>query len=325
MTSRRAFLCALSGGLVAAPLALAQPQPRHRVAWLAQGDRESTMSQFDAVRTGLRQLGYEEGKNLVLDARWADWSIERTEALATELAALHPAVIVTQGGAARFASRLSPPTPVVFIFSGDPVAAGLVATVARPGRHVTGISLLALELVGKRMELIRELLPQVRRIAVLTNPNHAGEPRERAASQAAADRLRVELSYHPAKTPAELDAALTDAAGAHVDAMVVFPDALMFRFRDTLATFGLRHRISIVSGWAVFTESGGLASYGPNVLDSYRRSAYFVDRIIKGTSAAELPVELPRTFEMAINRRTARALGLVIPPSLLLRADQVIE
>lgn len=292
---------------------------------LAQGDRESTSAHFDDVRAGLRQLGYAEGQNLVLDARWGDWSPERTDALAAELAALRPAVLITQGGAVRPASRLTPPVPVVFIFSGDAVAAGLVTSLARPGRHVTGIQLLALELVGKRVEILKELVPRASRVGVLANPNHVGEESERAASQAAADRLDVKLSYHRARNPAELDAALAAVAGARLDAIVVFPDPLMLRFRETLGTFGLRHRIPVVAGWAPYAESGALASYGPNLIDAYRRTAYFVDRILKGTSPAELPVELPTTFETVLNRRTARALGLSLPQAALARVDRVID
>jgi putative ABC transport system substrate-binding protein len=326
MIRRREFLAAVTAAAVApSSRAWAQTPRKHRVAWLAQGDRESTSAFFEAVRAGLREVGYDEGKNLVLDARWADWSSERTEALAAELAALRPAAFVTQGGAARVASRVTPPIPVVFVFSGDAVAAGLVASVARPGRHATGVQLLALELVGKRMEILKEIVPGVNRVGVLANPNHVGEDRERAASKAAADRLGVKLSYHPATNPAELDAALVAAGGAHVDAIVVFPDSLMLRFRGALATFGLRHRIPLIAGWAPYAESGALASYGPNLFHAYRRSAYFVDRIIKGTSPAELPVELPTTFEMVVNRRTARALNVSLPQSVLLRADRIVD
>jgi len=323
---RRQFLTLATGTIAAgSPRAWAQSPRKHRVAWLAQGDREATSANFEAMRAGLHDLGYDEGKNLVLDSRWGDWSNDRTEALAAELGALRPAAFITQGGAARPASRLTPPIPVVFVFSGDPVDAGLVASLARPGRHLTGIGLLALELVGKRLEILKEIVPSVSRVAILANPNHAGEPRELAASKAAADRLGLQLSYHPAGNPAALDAALAAAAGARIDAMVVFPDALMLRFREALGAFGLRHKVAVVSGWAPFVESGGLACYGPNILQAFRRSAYFVDRIIKGTSPADLPVELPTTFETVVNRRTARVLNVSLPPSVLLRADRVID
>jgi putative ABC transport system substrate-binding protein len=220
---------------------------------------------------------------------------------------------------------MTPPVPVVVVFSGETVAAGLVVSLAHPGRQVTGIQLLALELVGKRMEILKELVPGASRVGVLSNPNHVGEVGERAASQAAADRLGVKLSYHPARNPAELDAALAAVAGARLDAIVVFPDAVMLRSRETLAAFGLRHRIPVVAGWAPYVEAGGLVSYGPNLLHAYRRTAYFVDRIIKGANPADLPVEMPTTFETAVNRRTARALNVSLPQSVLLRADRIVD
>lgn len=325
MMHRRRLLALLGASLAAAVApARAQTARTHRVAWLASSDREGGNLFFEAFQQAMRDLGYEVGRNLTLDVRWADYSAERTDQLAAELAALRPTVIVTQGPAARSASRLSPAIPVVFVFSGDPVDAGFVASLARPGRPVTGVSLLALDLAGKRLEILKEILPHAARVAIIANPQHAGEHRELAASKAAAERVGVRISYHPARNSAELDAALTAVAAARAEAAVIFPDALTIRWRDTIGAFALRQRIPTVTGWAPFAESGHLVSYGPNLPAAYRRAAYFVDRVLKGARPADLPVELPTILEMVVNRRTAQALGLVLPPSILARADRVI-
>lgn len=325
MNRRRLLLLLGSALTTQGRPAWAQSGRTHRIAWLASASKPDTVAFFEAFQEGLRALGYHEGRNLVLDARWGDYSGERTERLAGEIAGLRPAVIVTQGGALRPASRLSPALPVVFIFSGDPVEAGFAASLARPGGNLTGVSLLALDLVGKRIETLKEILPNMGRVAIIANPQHPGEHRELAVSRAAAAQLRVEITYHPARSPAELDTALGALAAARPDAAVVFPDALTLGSREALATFFLQQRIPSATGWAPFAESGHLVSYGPDLRVAYRRLAYFADRIIKGATPADLPIELPTTFEMVVNRRTAAALKLVLPSSLLLRADRVVD
>lgn len=295
------------------------------VAWLSGARKPDTAESLEALVEGLRELGYREGRNLVFDARWADYSAERAATLAREIAALRPAVIVTQGAGHGPASRLSPPIAVVFLHSGDPVEAGLAESFGRPGRSATGISLLALDLIGKRMDILKQMLPNLRRVAFVANPEHPGEHREFAASRAAADQLRIEVTYHQARNPAELDTALVAIAATRPDAAVVFSDALMLGQRQALATFFLKHRIPSATGWARFAESGHLLSYGPDVRAAWRRVAYFVDRIIKGARPADLPIELPTIIEMVVNRRTATAMNLILPPALLLRADRVID
>jgi putative ABC transport system substrate-binding protein len=297
----------------------------HRVAFLSGGSKSDTADLFESFLEGLREFGYREDRNLVVDARWADYSAERATKLAAEIAALRPAVIVVQGAALGPVSRLSPPIPVVFVQSGDPVAAGFAESFARPGRNATGISLLALDMIGKRMESLKQIVPNLRRVAFLANPEHPGEHRELAASRAAAEQLRIEVTYHSARNPAELDTALAAVAAARPDAAVLFSDGLMLGQRQALATFFLKHRIPSATGWARFAESGHLLSYGPNVQAAWRRLAYFVDRMIKGASPADLPIELPTIIEMVVNRRTATAMNLALPLAILLRADRVIE
>jgi putative ABC transport system substrate-binding protein len=296
----------------------------HRVAWFTSGDRRSTDGYLKALREGLRDLGYREGRNLVLEVHAAEFSVEREDRIAAELVALRPAVIVTQGRAARVMSRQPATVPVVFGFSGDPIDAGLAASLARPGRNQTGIAFLALDLVAKRIEILREVLPGLRRIAIIASPDHAGEHRELATSRAAADRLGIEIAYQPARDVAELGASLAHARAAHADALVVFPDHLTAARRSDIVAFALEHRLPAISGWSLFVDAGLLLSYGPNLRDTWYRVASYVDRVIKGANPAELPIELPRSVEMALNLRTARTLGLQIPQSILARADKTV-
>jgi putative ABC transport system substrate-binding protein len=325
--NRRGFALGL-GAVLALPAegVWGQASTTHRVAYLSSSSRSDTAAGFAALLDGLRELGYVEGRNLVMDAHWADYSAERTASLAQEIADLRPAVIITQGGGAQPATRLSPPIPVVFLQSGDPVEAGLADSYARPGRHATGVSLLALDMIGKRIELLQQMLPKLRRVALLANPQHPGEQRELAATRAAADVLRVEVAlYRQARNPAELDAALGAVTAARPDAVMLFSDALMLGQRRVLAEFFLKHRIPSVAGWATFAESGHLLSYGPDQLAAWRRVASFVDRVLKGARPGDLPIELPTTIQTVVNRRTAAAMGLTVPPILLARADWVID
>ena len=325
MNRRRFLLLAGSALASARSLAWAQSTRAHRVAWLAAGSKADTEAYFDAFRGGLRDLGYQEGRRLVLDARFGDYARDRTERLALELAALQPEVLVTQGGAARQAERLSPAIPTVFVYSGDPVVAGLATSFARPGRHLTGVCLLSLDLVGKRIEILKEIVPNLSRVAIIANSGHPGESRELEASKAAAEQLGIRVSYHPVRNPAELDAALPAVVASRAEGAVVFPDPITLTHRSVLATFFLKNRIPSAGGWAPYAESGFLVSYGPNLLDAYRRAAYFVDRIIKGAKPADLPIEMPATIDMVINRRTATALNLFLSSTIAFRANRVID
>lgn len=224
------------------------------------------------------------------------------------------------------------PTPVVFGFSGDPVDGKLVESFARPGGTMTGMSYLALDLVGKRIELLKEWLPQTRRLAILARPQHPGDPKERKASETAAAKLDVEVVYFPYVATAlpvselgTLEKVLSAIADARCDALMVFPDSAMFEVNSRVAQFAVEARLPSISGWAPFARDGLLASYGPNVRELYRSLARFVDRILRGTNPADLPIEVPSKLELVINLKTARALGLTVPPTLLARADEVAE
>jgi putative ABC transport system substrate-binding protein len=327
MNKRRKLVIALGAGALAAPFAsFAQQQTKvWRIGWLSNASPANSPF-FDAFRGGMRDLGYVEGRNVVIDARWGEGSSDRIEQLAVELVKSKPDVIVTQGGPATYPIvRAGATMPVVFGFSGDPVEAGVVASLARPGRNFTGVTFLSFDLVGKRMEMLKEAMPGLKRVAIIANPQHAGEQGELRASQAAAKTLGLAMDYHQVRNEAELDDALAALLKSHSEALDMFPDALLMRYSEKIAAFSAKSRIPAISGWASFAERGNLMTYGPNLRDAFRRLATYVDKIVKGAKPADLPVELPTTVELVVNMKTAKALGIKIPNSILVRADKVIE
>jgi putative ABC transport system substrate-binding protein len=281
---------------------------------------------LDAFQEGMRALGY-AGRNAVgVDVRVVANSPEKVKAVVDELVASGVALVVTQAAVGPAAHRnMAGRIPLVFAFSGDPVVAGMAESFARPGRNTTGMSFLALELVGKRLEVMKEIAPQVRRVAILTNPQHPGEKAELAASVDAAMRMGVQTSYVtivPGEAP---DRALEQIRRERVDGIIVFQDAGMVARAGVIAQFALSERLLAVSGWAQFATAGFIATYGPNLRDAYRRLASYVDRILKGARADSLPVELPARLELVVNLASAKALGIAVPEALLRRADEVIQ
>ena len=332
---RRTFLALLSGAAATAPFSVMAQQSTtrtRRVAFLALGQAGEPSPYLEALRAGLREFGWIEGKNLTLHLFWAGgWN--DMEAVARELLKVEPDVVVTQELMAYAMRATKSLAPVVFGFSGDPVDGKLVESFARPGGTMTGMSYLALDLVGKRIELLKEWIPQTRRLAVLARPQHPGDPKERQASEEAAAKFGIEIVYFPYTSPSSLpvselgtlEKVLRSIAGARCDALMVFPDSAMLEVNGQVAQFAVENNLPSVSGWAPFARNGLLASYGPNVREIYRSLARFVDRILGGTKPADLPVEVPTRLEMVINLKTAKALGLTVPPTLLARADEVIE
>jgi putative ABC transport system substrate-binding protein len=314
------------GVLAAFPLS-AISQPRlYRVAWVTAERRDSPSSSLEALRSGLRDLNYVEGRDLVMDVWPGDGSGERIEAMSGEILASRPDVIVAAGGLPLFALlRAKVTTPIVFSMSGDPVEAKIVESFGRPGGTITGISLFALDLVGKRLEYVKELLPAAKRVAVVANPQHPGERLELTAAKEAASRLGLAVRYFPVTSKATLGAALVDIAKARDDALLAFADGFTLQFAGQIAEFSRRERIPAVDGWAPFAEAGNLMIYGPVISDVYRRLAVYVDKIRKGAKPADLPVERPTKVELVINEAVARQLGIVIPPAVLARADQRIR
>jgi putative ABC transport system substrate-binding protein len=314
-------------GLVAsaAPLTIrAQPAASSaRIGWISVADPGVRVEEF---RSGLRELGYVGPRELRIEVRIAQRDPQSVRAAVDELLQLPVALVVAHINAAPLVQRaVAGRAPIVFAFSGDPVEAGLVASYARPGGNTTGMSFMALELVGKRLELIKDMAPTSRRVAILSNPQHPGEKAERQASMQAAEMLGLEL-LHAELDPAQgFEAALDKVRRQRCDGLVVFPDAGMLARATQIAEFGLKERLMCVSGWAEFAQAGCIASYGPNLREGYRRLAHYADRILKGAHPSSLPVELPTRLEMVLNLKTARALGLSVPQAVLLRADEVIQ
>ena len=280
-----------------------------------------------AFLEGLRERGYVPGKTLEIIYRSAENEIEFLDAMCKELIKQKVSLIATPGAiAARAASRATHTIPVVMLSVGDPVGIGLVSSLSRPGGNVTGVSFLSTELAAKRMQLLTEIVPVAKRVAAIWDSRNDNARIESEAVLAAARRLGLTVAPVGLGSDSELKPALAALAGRKPDALyLVFTAGIVSDHRSELAEFGIRERIPVVSGWSFLTEAGGLVSYAPDIPEMFRRAAYYVDRILKGTTPAELPVEQPTKVELIMNMKTAKALGIKIPQSVLVRADRVIE
>jgi putative ABC transport system substrate-binding protein len=323
---RRAFLLSLLAMSAVPRTVSAQGAAKVvRIGWLTAQQASSLTPYVSAMRTALADLGYVEGSNLVIEFRYGDDVIERVPELAAELMRLPVDLIVAQGAAAFEIRRLGLPVPVVFSVSADPVSAGFADSLARPPSNMTGLTLMAVEFNGKRLELLQEIVPELRRVAILGNPEHPGAHLERAFSEETARRMGLTIDYLPTRTRDELTSVLTAMTANPPQAISLLADGFAIQNRQTIIDFAMRLRVPVISGWPVFARSGAICTYGPRLTESYRRLAYYIDRILKGAKPAELPIERPTKFEFVVNLGTAKALGLTIPPSLLVRADEVIE
>ena len=311
------------------PPLMAEAQQRAqtaRIGWVAIGPPSARTSMFlEAFRQGLRDLGYVEGQNLAIEARWADGGLDRAVDITADLVRLKVDVIVTQGPVVSLVKKAAGTIPVVFAFSGDPVEAGLVTSLSHPGDNLTGVTFLSVELAGKRLELLKEISPGISRVAVLANPQHPGERRDWQASRAAARSLGLKLQYFQVRTSTDFDDAFGKNGVERFGAIDAFPDALVMTHRSAIASFSTRQRIPAISGWRDFAVDGNLLTYGPSLWDSFRRLGTYLDKILKGAKPADLPVEQPTRFELVVNLKAAKALGLTIPQSVLIRADEVIR
>jgi putative ABC transport system substrate-binding protein len=327
---RRTFLGVISGGLLAAPLA-AEAQQAAKVARIGYLVTNLAVNPHlhEAFRQGLRDLGYVEGRNLVIEYRDAEGKPERLPALAAELVALKVDVIVTPSTAQALPAKQATSTiPIVFAAASDAVADGLVTSLARPSGNVTGLSLLAPELVGKRLEQLKQAVPGVSRVAFLWQPGGAGEGTEKdmlKRAEVAARALGVRPQFVEARGPADFDRAFSEMTRARAGALTVLVGAMFIVAQRRLVDLAAKNRLPALYGLREYVDAGGFMSYGPNVADLFRRTATYVDKILKGAKPGDLPVEQPTKFELVINLKTAKALGLTIPQSLLQRADQVIE
>jgi len=316
--------------LLAAPLAAEAQQAGEvpRVGYINPGYPSDPvrLRRFEAFRQGLRELGYVEGRNIALEARWAEGKYDRYPALAADLVRLKVHVIVVVGGAAtKAAKQVTRTIPIVMSLVTESIESGLVRSLARPGGNVTGTSMMAADLVGKQFEVIKQAVPEVSRVALLWNPaNPGGAPQLREA-EAAARAVGVRLQALEARTPQEIDSAFAAMTKERAGALVILGDAILYNQRKQIADLAAKSRLPSIFALPEYAEAGGLIAYGADSLDLERRSATFVDKILKGAKPADLPVEQPTKFDLIINLRTAKAIGLTIPPSLLLRADQTIE
>jgi putative ABC transport system substrate-binding protein len=287
----------------------------------------SSEARYRGFQQGLRELGYREGRNIAIEFRSADGSLERLSDLADELARLHVEVIVagsTPG--AKAAQRATSTIPIVMANVGDPIGVGLVASLARSGGHITGLTTMSEDLGGKRLELLREVVPKLRRIGVLWDQDNPGNPRLLKELKSAAESLGADVRSLPIRPPVpEIEKAFGTAKNWRADALIVADDSLLFSNRTRIIALAARHRLPAVYGYREFPDAGGLLAYGPNRYDMYRRAAAYVDKILKGAKPADLPVEQPMRFELVVNLKTAKALGLTIPQSVLIRPDQVIQ
>jgi putative tryptophan/tyrosine transport system substrate-binding protein len=323
---RREFITLLGGAAVAWPLGAQAQQPATvpRIGWIAIGTPQG--SEFlGAVQQGLRQLGYVEGRSIIIETRWPTDIRDRVPELVRELLALNVQVIVAQGAIVPFVRPVINSTPVVFGYSGDPVEAGLVNSFSRPGGNFTGATFMSYEVNAKRVELLHEAFPHVTRVAILSNPLHPGEQRELKESEQGARRLEIEVSYAKMRSSTEIEPAFERIGAAGAEAMIVLPDGLIMQHRKRIIEFAVLQRIPVISGWSEFAKSGGTMTYGPNLNDSFQRLAIYVDKILKGANPGELAVEQPTKFELVINLKAAKAIGLEVSPILLGRADEVIE
>jgi ABC-type uncharacterized transport system substrate-binding protein len=326
MKRRRFLLSGLALAGIQKSAAAQSPAKVFRIGWLIGGSAEGSVLFLDALRAGLADHGYIEGRNLVIEKRYGEDGPELVvAALARELAHLPVDVLVTQGYATRTVIKEMTSIPVVYVFSADPILAGIAQRLARPGGNATGISLLSVELNGKRIELLREMLPRLERVTVIANPAHSGANFELQACESAGRQLGIAVRQVLVRNPAELEESFAEIAAGRPEAITVIPDGLVIQKRQRIIDFAAAERIPVISGWKIFAESGALCTYGPRLTESYRRAAYYVDRIFKGMNPAELPIERPTVFELVVNLKAAKTLGVTLPPSVLARADEVIE
>ena len=323
MMDRRAFIGTLTGGLLAAPLAVEAQQARvARIGYLSLLSASADAANVDAFRQGLHDHGYVNGQNALIEARYAEGASERLPAFAAELVRLKVDVVVASTTAAvRAAHQASSTIPIVMAFTADPVGEKLVASLARPGGNITGLSATVVEMAVKRLELLKVIAPQITRAAFLVNPATAKAVLD--GGEAAGRALGVPVNTLLVRDAKGLDQAFATLKKAPVGGLIV--DLTLQDHWKRILDFALQNRLPTLSGPQAFIEAGGLAAYGPHFPDLFRRSASYVDRILKGAKPADLPVEQATRFELGINLKTAKALGLTIPPSLLQRADQVIE
>jgi len=324
---RRQFICIVGGAAGTWPLLARAQQPAKlpTIGFLGTSTSAAWGPWIAAFMQRLRELGWIEGRTIAFEVRWAEGDTERFESIAAELVRLKVDVMVTSGAAAPAAKRMTSAIPIVFMLAPDPVGTGIVASLARPGNNVTGLSNQSRDLAGKRLELLREVIPDLRSLAVLVNiANAPGGGAEMAAVKAAARTLDLEIITLEVRRAEEIELVLETLNGK-AGAVYVVQDPLFIATRDRISASTLSARLPTMNAAREFVEAGGLMSYGASFPDIFRRAADYVDKILKGAKPGDLPIEQPTKFEVVLNQKTARTLGLILSPTLLARADEVIE
>ena len=303
-----------------------QPAKVPRIGFLAAGSTSAIAARVEAFRRGLRELGYVEGKNIVIEWRHAEGKLDRVPALAAELVRLKVNVIVTAGPAStRPAKEATATIPIVMAQDGDPVANGFVASLARPGGNITGLSTLAPELSGKRLELLKEIVPRLSRVAVFGTSTYPGNAQALREVEVAAGAFKVKLQYLDVLSPKDIETAFRAARKRRADGALTLQSAILNSQRKQIADLATKNRLPVMYPLSDYMDAGGFMFYGPSVTDLFRRAAVYVDKILKGANPGDLPVERPTKFELIINLKTAKQIGLKIPPNVLARADKVIK
>ena len=325
--SRRVFICLLPAALLpAVSFGAQQPGKVPRVGFLGNSTAALEANLIGPFREGLRDLGYVEGKNILIEYRWAEGKYERFPELIGELVNLQVEIIVTAGTPASLAvKKATTSIPLVMIAVGDPVGTGLIASLAHPGGNITGLTSIAVDLEGKRLELLREVVPKLSHIAVLWNPVSPFQVVSEKELQAAAQVMRIKVLSLGVQVQEQFDNAFATIRRERPGALLVLADRLFLHNRARIMDFAVQNRLPGVHAYVELVEAGGLMSYGPSYAGMHRRAAYFVDRILKGTKPADLPVEQPAKFELVINLKAAKQIGVTIPQSVLYRADKVIR
>jgi putative tryptophan/tyrosine transport system substrate-binding protein len=303
-----------------------QPTKIPRIGFLGASSASTLAARIEALRQGLRELGYVEGKSIVIEYRWAEGKFDRLPALAAELVRLKVDVIVTGGTTStRAAKKATVTIPIVMGFDNDPVGNGFVASLAHPGGNITGLSTLAPEISGKQLELLKEIVPRLSRVAVLGSSTTPGTAQARREIELAAGALKVQLQYLDVLSPKDIETAFQAASKGHADAVLALTNPILNQNRKALADLAVKNRLPAIYYSAEFVEDGGLMTYSVSTTDPFRRAATYVDKILKGAKPADLPVEQPTKFEFVINLKAAKQIGLTIPPNVLARADRVIR
>jgi putative ABC transport system substrate-binding protein len=327
--NRRTFLSTMGAGIFTAPLVAEAQDPAKvvRIGWLGLASPGPQVLRIvDAFKQGLRQLGYVEGQNVAFEYRWAHGRSERLPDLAAELVLLKVDIIAVANTLGVLAAKQATRTIPIIFLGADPDALGLGSSLARPGGNITGVTLVAgPEIGGKYLQLLKEAVPESSRVAVLVRPENSSHALVLKEIEAAARSLKVQLQPVRARTPDDLDTAFSAMARLRVDALIVLADPIFFLHRERLATLAAKNRLPAMYGLTEHAEAGGLMAYSANFAEVARRAATYVDKILKGAKPGDLPIERPQTFELVINLKTAKTLGITIPQPVLLRADQIIE